>query len=135
MGQRVRAIGPERGQWVRAARRVEKAALAPSTTPSRQLTPPRRRGQCIPLAISRNSGNRNDVTQLIPLLQKIPSVAGLVGRLRNQPDSLLGDRGYDHYQYRRWAWALGIKLVIASRGVRCGSGLAIHRWVVERTIT
>ncbi|WP_435844176.1 IS5 family transposase [Streptomyces goshikiensis] len=91
-------------------------------------------GQGIPLAVSLTGGNRNDVTQLIPLLKKIPSVAGLVGRPRKQPDSLLGDRGYDHDKYRRLAWALGIKPVIARRGIPHGSGLGVHRWVVERTI-
>jgi len=58
-------------------------------------------GGGIPLAVSLTGGNRNNVTQLIPLLEKIPSVAGLVGRPRNRPDSLLGDRGYDHDKYRR----------------------------------
>ncbi|MFD3666249.1 IS5 family transposase [Streptomyces sp. NPDC058659] len=91
-------------------------------------------GQGIPLAVSLTGGNRNDVTQLIPLLKKISSVAGLVGRPRNRPDSLLGDRGYDHDKYRRLVWALGIKPVIARRGVPHGSGLGVHRRVVERTI-
>ncbi len=91
-------------------------------------------GQGIPLAVSLTGGNRNDVTQLIPLLKKIPSVPGLVGRPRKRPDTLLGDRGYDHDKYRRLAWAMGIKPVIAQRGVPHGSGLGVHRWVVERTI-
>ncbi|WTS73975.1 IS5 family transposase [Streptomyces sp. NBC_00105] len=91
-------------------------------------------GQGIPLAVSLTGGNRNDVTQLIPLLKKIPSVSGLVGRPRNRPDSLLGDRGYDHDKYRRLVWATGVKPVIARRGIPHGSGLGIHRWVVERTI-
>ncbi|MET9669682.1 IS5 family transposase [Streptomyces sp. NPDC006475] len=91
-------------------------------------------GQGIPLAVSLTGGNRNDVTQLIPLLKKIPSVAGRIGRPWNSPDSLLGDRGYDHDKYRRLVWALGIKPVIARRGVPHGSGLGVHRWVVERTI-
>ncbi|MFJ6518375.1 IS5 family transposase [Streptomyces filamentosus] len=91
-------------------------------------------GQGIPLAVSLTSGNRNDVTQLMPLLAKIPSVAGLVGRPRRRPDMLLADRGYDHDKYRRLVWAQGIKPVIARRGVPHGSGLGVHRWVVERTI-
>ncbi|WP_455772330.1 IS5 family transposase [Streptomyces lavendulae] len=91
-------------------------------------------GQGIPLAVSLTGGNRNDVTQLIPLLKKIPSVAGLAGRPRKRPDSLLGDRGYDHDKYRRLVWATGVKPVIARRGIPHGSGLGIHRWVVERTI-
>ncbi|MGW5782113.1 IS5 family transposase [Streptomyces sp. NPDC003863] len=91
-------------------------------------------GQGIPLAVSLTGGNRNDVTQLMPLLAKIPSVAGLVGRPRRRPDMLLADRGYDHDKYRRLVWARGIKPVIARRGVPHGSGLGIYRWVVERTI-
>lgn len=84
--------------------------------------------------MSLTGGNRNDVTRLMPLLAKIPSVPGLVGRPRRRPDVLLGDRGYDHDKYRRLVWARGIKPVIARRGVAHVSGLAIHRWVVERTI-
>ncbi|MER7728870.1 IS5 family transposase [Streptomyces sp. NPDC096323] len=91
-------------------------------------------GQGIPLAVSLTGGNRNDVTQLMPLLAKIPSVPGLVGRPRRRPDALLGGRGYDHDKYRRLVWARGIKPVIARRGVLHGSGLGVHRWVVERTI-
>ncbi|WP_432715572.1 IS5 family transposase [Streptomyces lavendulae] len=91
-------------------------------------------GQGIPLAVSLTGGNRNDVTQLMPLLRKIPPVTGLVGRPRRRPDTLLADRGYDHDKYRRLVWATGVKPVIARRGVPHGSGLGIHRWVVERTI-
>ncbi|WP_443070387.1 IS5 family transposase [Streptomyces sp. QHH-9511] len=91
-------------------------------------------GQGIPLAVSLTGGNRNDVTQLLPLLAKVPSVAGLVGRPRRRPDMLLADRGYDHDKYRRLVWAQGIKPVIARRGVPHGSGLGVFRWVVERTI-
>ncbi|MEU5414329.1 IS5 family transposase [Streptomyces clavifer] len=91
-------------------------------------------GQGIPLAVSLTGGNRNDVTQLMPLLAKIPSVPGLVVRPRRRPDALFGDRGYDHDKYRRLVWARGIKPVIARRGVAHGSGLGVHRWVVERTI-
>ncbi|WP_410011399.1 IS5 family transposase [Streptomyces nigrescens] len=91
-------------------------------------------GHGIPLAISLTGGNRNDITQLIPLLRKIPPVTGLVGRPRQRPDTLLGDRGYDHDKYRRLVRAMGIKPVIAQRGIPHGSGLRTHRWVVERTI-
>ncbi|MFF3787517.1 IS5 family transposase [Streptomyces sp. NPDC001933] len=91
-------------------------------------------GQGIPLAVSLTGGNRNDVTQLMPLLAKIPPVPGLVGRPRRRPETLLGDRGYDHYKYRRLVRATGVKPVIARHGVLHGSGLGVHRWVVERTI-
>lgn len=45
---------------------------------------------------------------------------------------MLADRGYDHDKYRRLAWDLGVKPVIARRGTEHGSGLGAERWVVER---
>jgi len=76
-----------------------------------------------------------DVTQLPPMLDKIPRVAGPVGRPRRRPDALLADRGYGHDKYRRLVRALGITPVIAERGGDHGSGLDVFRWVVERTIS
>ncbi|WP_256096236.1 transposase [Streptomyces sp. LUP30] len=58
------------------------------------------------LAVLLTGGNRNDVTQLLPLLDAIPPVRGRIGRPRRKPDSLFADRGYDHDIYRgrpaRW---------------------------------
>ncbi len=85
--------------------------------------------------MSLTGGNRNDVTQLLPLLDKIPAVAGVVGRPRHRPDALFADRGYDHDKYRRLLWRRGIRPVIARRGKPHGSGLGIFRYVVERTIS
>lgn len=86
----------------------------------------------IPLAVTLTGGNRNDVTQLIPLLQAVPSVRGKRGRPRRRPDVVLGDRGYDHDKYRRPVRDLGVKPLIARRGTEHGSGLGTQRWVVER---
>jgi transposase len=88
----------------------------------------------IPLAVSLTGGNRNDVTQLIPLIEDLHSrpVAGKLGRPRQKPDRVLADRGYDHDKYRRLLRALGITPVIARRGTANGSGLGRQRWVVER---
>jgi transposase len=80
-------------------------------------------------------GNRNDVTQLLPLLDRVPAVAGLPGRPRQRPEMVIADRGYDHDKYRRLLWARGIKPVIARRNTEHGSGIGQHRWVVERTIS
>ncbi|WP_405531068.1 IS5 family transposase [Streptomyces canus] len=92
-------------------------------------------GQGIPLAVSLTGGNRNDVTQLLPLLDKIPAVAGVVGRPRRRPDILFADRGYDHDKYRRLLRQRGIQPAIAERGQPHGTGLGTFRWVVERTIS
>jgi transposase len=87
----------------------------------------------VPLAWSLTGGNRHDVTQLIPLLDRVPAVAGRPGRPRSRPDMLLADRGYDYRKYRRLLRARGIRPVIAARQTEHGSGLGTARWVVERT--
>ena len=87
----------------------------------------------IPLAYSVTGGNRNDVTQLIPLLDRVPTVKGRVGRPRTRPDRVYADRGYDHDKYRRLLRARGITPVIARRNTAHGTGLGQVRWVVERT--
>ena len=87
----------------------------------------------IPLAWSVTGGNRNDVTQLIPLLDEVPPVRGAVGRLRFRPASLVADRGYDHDTHRRLVRKRGVRPLIAHRQTAHGSGLGRVRWVVERT--
>jgi len=87
----------------------------------------------IPLAFSVTGGNRNDVTQLIPLLEAVPAVAGRPGRPRRRPDSVIADRGYDHDKYRRLVRERGVEPLIARRQTDHGSGLGRYRWVVERT--
>ena len=65
------------------------------------------------MAVTLTGGHRNDVTQLIPLLDRLAA-------------------RYDHDKYRRLLWTRGIKPVIARRGQEHGSGLGRQRWVVER---
>jgi len=91
-------------------------------------------GNGIPLAVTLTGGNRNDVTQLMPLIDAVPPVRGKVGRPRRRPDALYADRGYDHDKYRRLVRGKGIRPHIARRGTPHGSGLGVHRWVVEQTI-
>ncbi|WP_188540688.1 IS5 family transposase, partial [Kocuria dechangensis] len=86
----------------------------------------------IPLQVTLTGGNRNDVTQLLPLVDSIPPIRGLRGRPRRKPRELFADRGYDHDKYRRLLRARGITPRIARRGTPHGSGLGKHRWVVER---
>ncbi|MCX4459915.1 IS5 family transposase [Streptomyces sp. NBC_01340] len=87
----------------------------------------------IPLAASLTGGNRNDVTQLMPLIEAVPPVRGRRGRPRRRPKKLYADRGYDHDKYRKQVRAVGITPVIARRGTEHGSGLGVHRWVVEQS--
>jgi len=88
----------------------------------------------IPLAVSLTGGNRNDVTQLMPLIRAIPPVRGRRGRPRRRPDQVYADRGYDHDKYRKQVRAARIIPVIARRSTEHGSGLGVHRWVIEQSI-
>jgi transposase len=69
----------------------------------------------VPLAVALTGGNRNDITQLLPLVDGIMPVAGKVGRPRQRPDRIIADRGYDHDSYRRELWRRGVKPSIARR--------------------
>lgn len=87
-----------------------------------------------PLRVSSTGGNRNDVTQLMPLVEAIPRARGLPGRPRRKPDELYADRAYDHDSYRDQLRARGITPHIARRGDEHGSGLGTLRWVAEAAI-
>ena len=77
-------------------------------------------------------GNRDDVTQLIPLVEAVPPIRGRRGRPRRRPRELFADRGYDHDIYHRQLRQRGTTPRIAHRGVGHDSGLGRQRWVVER---
>jgi transposase len=57
--------------------------------------------QGVPLAVILTQANRNDITQLLPLLEKLPKVQGQKGRPKSKPGQVLGDRGYDSEPHRR----------------------------------
>ncbi|MET8705076.1 IS5 family transposase [Streptomyces californicus] len=90
-------------------------------------------GHGTPLAVILTGGNRNDVTQLMPLIDAIPPIKGRVGHPRRKPDSLFADRGYDHDIYREQVRQRRIVPAIARRGTLHGTGLGTYRWVVERS--
>src|SRR6266498_22325 len=81
----------------------------------------------IPLAFTVTGGNRNDVTQLIPLVDRVPPVRGKVGRPRRRPDRVSADRGYDYDSHRRQLRQRGIVPEIARRKTEHGSGLVRYR--------
>jgi transposase len=77
------------------------------------------------------AANRNDITQLLPLVDAIPP---LRGTRRRRPACVQGDRGYDSDRHRHHLRARGILPVLARRKTPHGSGLGTTRWVVERTL-
>jgi transposase len=92
-------------------------------------------GTGIPLNATTTAANVNEVTELLHVLVTMPPVGGKPGPDRQLPDRIQGDRGYDSEPLRvllRW---LGVTPVLAKRRTEHGSGLGVHRWFVERTIS
>ena len=89
--------------------------------------------QGIPLNVILTGANDHDITQLLPLVDGIPPVAGKPGRPQHKPKTLQGDRAYDSNAHRAALKERGITPVIARRRTAHGSGLGVTRWVVERT--
>lgn len=87
----------------------------------------------IPLAVKLTGANRHDVTQLIPLVDAIPPVAGKPGRPQHRPEVVLGDRAYDSEAHRKALRQRKILPLLAWRNTEHGSGLGIYRYVVEQS--
>jgi transposase len=95
-------------------------------------------GRGIPLAVRLSAANAHDSTQLIPLVDAIPSIIGprgRPGRPRKRPTKLHADKGYDYPTLRRALRTRGITPRIARRGVDSSERLGRYRWVVERTLS
>jgi transposase len=93
----------------------------------------------VPLATILTAANRHDVTQLIPLIDAIPPIAGQPiagqpGAPLRKPEEVMGDRGYDSQPHRTQLSGRNIPTAIARRREPHGSGLGIFRYVVEQTI-
>jgi transposase len=89
----------------------------------------------VPLAFSLTAANRNDITELLGLVEAVPPVRGKVGHPRQRPRQLYADRGYDSDPHRCQLWRRGIRPQIARRRTGHGSGLGVYRWVVERALS
>ena len=74
------------------------------------------------------------MTELLPLVEKIPPIAGKVGGPVRKPGTVVADRGYDSDPHRAALEVKGIDTNIARRRTPHGSGLGKVRYVVEQTI-
>jgi transposase len=88
-----------------------------------------------PMAATLTGANRHDVTQLLPLLDAAPAVAGVRGRPRRRFVVVMGDRAYHSEEHRRAVRARGSIPLLARRGEPHGSGLGAVRWPVERSLS
>jgi transposase len=89
----------------------------------------------IPLTCSVTAANRNDISEMAPLVNQLPEVAGKPGHPRRQPDALQGDLGYDSEPHRQGLRLMGIEPVLPEKGFDDDSGLGATRWPVERTLS
>jgi transposase len=89
----------------------------------------------VPLAVSVTAANRNDISEMIGLVDAIPPVRGRRGRPKRRPKRLLADRAYWSKVYHRELRARHITPRIARPKSPHGSGLGRERWVVERSIS
>lgn len=89
----------------------------------------------IPRTSSVTAANVHDVTEMAPLVNKLPEVAGKVGRPRRKPDALQGDLAYDSEPHRQGLKEIGIEPVLPERGIDDQEGLGETRWPVERTLS
>jgi transposase len=74
------------------------------------------------------------VTQLLPLVDAIPPVAGKVGAPLRKPGLVMGDRAYDSGPHRMALSCRNIATAIARRSEPHGSGLGADRYVAERSL-
>lgn len=76
----------------------------------------------VPLAVILTGANRHDTTQLIQLVDAIPTLPGKRGPPRKRPDQVLGDRAYDAKAHRK---------SLKKRGFKPGSPAATLRMEVD----
>jgi hypothetical protein len=89
----------------------------------------------IPLAASVTAANRNDVTEMISLVDAIPRVQGRRGWPKRRPKRLLADRAYWPKVHHCELRARHVTPKIAAPKSPHGSGLGRERWVVEHSIS
>ena len=134
-----RAVGPltRRGRLVIGTGRLRGKKTGPNPTDRRKAGSKHHvitDAQGIPLACTVTGAYAHDVTQLLPLVDAIPPIAGKRGAPCYRPQRVLGDRAYDSQPHRKALAERGIKSGLAWRRLPHGTGLGALRWVVERTI-
>ena len=126
-GRQARSVARGGGQLIRTCRARGKKT-GPNPTDRRKAGSKHHLcvdAQGVPLSAVLTKANRNDITQLLPLLGAIPHLAGKPGRPLHKPDCVQGDRGYDSQPHRDALQARGIRTELAKRGTPHGSGLGI----------
>jgi hypothetical protein len=71
-----------------------------------------------------------DITEMAPLFDKMPKVAGQVGHPKKKPDALQEDPAYDSEPHRQGLSPMGIEPVLPEKVIddRSGLGRRAGRW-------
>lgn len=72
---------------------------------------------------------------LLEMVDAIPLLPGPDGQLRNRPEKLHADKGYDSNKHRAALVERGITPRLGRRRIDQSVHLGKHRWVVERTLS
>jgi transposase len=89
-------------------------------------------GNGIPLAIDATPANTPEVKQLLPLVDSGGPLDEATGEPQHHPKTVYADRAYDSEPHRAELRERDIEPKLAKRRTEHGSGLGVHRWVVER---
>ncbi len=82
-----------------------------------------------PLGVLTGRALQHDSRMLAPVLDAIPpGRSGRRGRLRQRPDKLHADKGYDYRRYRRECRTRGIQPRIAHSGMESSQRLSLNRF-------
>lgn len=74
------------------------------------------------------------MTQLLPIVDAIPTIRGKRGAPLSKPKSVMADRAYHSEPHRVALSARAIATEIARRNTAHGSGLGVYRWYVEQAL-
>jgi len=83
----------------------------------------------VPIVFTLTGANRHDSTQLLTLVNRVPSIRGKRGAPRYRFDKLVADRAYDCEADREALRSIGTTPFLARRNTEHGSGLGQWRWV------
>jgi transposase len=90
--------------------------------------------QGLPLTVCVSAANVNDHLMLEDVVDGIQPVAQPVGRPRQRPGKLHGDKGYDYRSCRDLLTRRNITARIARKGIESSTKLGRHRYVIERAL-
>jgi transposase len=91
--------------------------------------------QGIPLSVQLSGAQVHDSQRLRLAGDHLPALRGKVGRPRQGPALVQGNRAYGNSAHHRWLCNLGITDRLTRQGTPHGSGLGKTRWVIEHSLS